>query len=66
MTKVEQLEKEIQNLSAAELAAFREWFREYDSNEWDRRIEEDIQAGKLDGLAKESLAAHEAGETRKL
>lgn len=66
MTKVEKLEKEIRNLSAAELAAFREWFREYDSNEWDRRIEEDIQSGKLDALAKEALAAHEAGETRRL
>jgi hypothetical protein len=66
MTKVEKLEKEIQNLSAAELAAFREWFREYDSNEWNRRIEEDVQTGKLDGLAKEALAAHEAGKTRGL
>lgn len=66
MTKIERLEREIQNLSSAELAAFREWFREYDSNEWDQRIEEDSRAGKLDGLAKESLAAHEAGETKRL
>lgn len=50
-------------MSPAELAAFREWFREYDSNEWYRQIEEDI---KLDKLAEEALKAHETGETKRL
>lgn len=66
MTKVERLEREIRKLSPAELAAFREWFREYDSSEWDRRIEEDVRAGKLDKLAEEALTAHKAGETKGL
>ena len=66
MTKVEKLEWEIQNLSPAEFAAFREWFREYDSREWDRQIEEDIRTGKLDKLAEEALTAHEAGEIKGL
>ena len=66
MTKVEKLEREIRNLNPDEFAAFREWFREYDSDEWDRGIEDDIRAGKLDGLAEEALAAHEAGETKGL
>lgn len=66
MTKVEKLEREVQKLSQTELAAFREWFHEYDSNEWDRQIEEDVQAGKLDKLAEEALATHKAGKTTEL
>ena len=31
---------------------------------WDRQIEADIQAGKLDRLAEEALLAHRAGQTR--
>jgi len=66
MTKIEKLEQEVQKLSRTELAAFREWFRTYDSNEWDRQIEEDIRAGKLDKLAEEALAAHKAEKTKEL
>ena len=51
MTKIEKLQREVLRLSRAELAAFRDWFREYDSDEWDRQIEEDVRAGKLDTSA---------------
>ena len=66
MTKVEQLEREVQKLSPAELAAFREWFRKYDSQEWDDQIDKDAREGKLDKLASESLAEHQAGRTQEL
>ena len=66
MTKVEQLEQAVQKLSPAELAAFREWFRKYDSEEWDQQIDKDVREGKLDKLAGESLAEHEAGRTHEL
>ena len=66
MTKIEKLEREVQKLSRAELAAFREWFREYDSDEWDRQIEEDVRAGKLDALAEEAMAEYKAGRTTEL
>jgi len=66
MRKIEKLEQEVQKLSRTELAAFREWFRTYDSNEWDRQIEEDIRAGRLDKLAEEALAAHKAEKTKEL
>jgi len=66
MSKIEKLEREVQELSRAELAAFRDWFREYDSDEWDRQIEEDIRAGKLDALAEEAIAEYNAGRTSEL
>lgn len=66
MSKVENIEREIQKLSPSELEAFRRWFREYDSDEWDRQIEEDVRAGKLDKLAEKALAAHRAGKSKEL
>ena len=66
MRKVEKLENEVQQLSPDELAAFRDWFRRYDSDEWDKEIERDVLAGKLDKLAEEAIAAHKAGKTREI
>ena len=66
MTKVEQLEKEVANLAPEELAAFRTWFVEYDWQAWDRELERDVAAGKLDRFAAEALAEHARGETTEL
>jgi len=66
MTKVEKLENEVQQLNPDELAAFRDWFRRYDSDEWDKEIERDVSAGRLDKLAEEAIAAHKAGRTKEI
>jgi hypothetical protein len=66
MTKVQKLEREIEGLTPAELAAFRTWFHQYDSVVWDKQIEEDAAAGKLDKLAEKALADHKAGRTREI
>ena len=66
MKKLEKLENEIQQLSPDELAVFREWFQRYDSDEWDKEIERDVSAGRLDKLADEATAAHKAGRTREI
>ena len=66
MTKVKKLEKEIQSLTPEELAALRKWFLEYDAAVWDREIEEDAKAGRLDRLAEEALEEHRKGKSRPL
>jgi len=66
MKKVEKLENEVQQLNPDELAAFRDWFRRYDSDQWDKEIEGDVSAGRLDKLAEEAIAAHKAGRTREI
>ena len=66
MTNIEKLEAEVRKLSARELATFRAWFAEFDAAEWDRAIERDVEAGRLDGLADTALADHAAGRTRRL
>jgi hypothetical protein len=55
MGKVEKLENEVRTLSTEELATFREWFREFDADAWDREIEADTLSGHLDDLADEAL-----------
>lgn len=48
MTKLEALEREVEQLSPEELAAFRDWFAEYDWQVWDRQLERDVADGRLD------------------
>ncbi len=66
MSKVENIEQEVKALTPTELAAFRRWFLEFDSQVWDRQIEEDIRKGKLDKLAEDALAAHRAGKSKEI
>jgi len=66
MTRVESLEREVEKLSPQELAAFRTWFIEHDWQAWDRQLEEDVAAGRLDRFGAEALAEFERGETKEL
>jgi succinate dehydrogenase flavin-adding protein (antitoxin of CptAB toxin-antitoxin module) len=66
MSKVEQLEQQIQSLSEEELAQFRAWFQEFDWALWDRQLERDVAAGKLDRLADKASRDHAAGKTKPL
>jgi hypothetical protein len=58
---VEQLEAAVRRLSPAERAAFRAWFAEFDAEEWDRQLEADVNAGRLDWLAEEARQDLQAG-----
>ena len=55
MRTIEEIEEAVRGLSAQELAAFRAWFTEFDAAAWDRQLEQDIAAGRLDALAEEAL-----------
>ena len=66
MGNVENIEKQVQQLSADELAEFRRWFAEFDAQLWDRQFESDVKSGKLDALADEALQAHKSGQSTKL
>jgi hypothetical protein len=66
MSRIEKIEAEIQRMSPEERAAFRAWFADFDSAEWDRQFEADVRAGKLDALADSALRDHAAGLTTEL
>ena len=65
MGNVEKLERQVKDLSPEELAAFRKWFLAYDWEVWDRQLEQDVAAGKLDALAEKALRDHAAGKSTK-
>ena len=66
MGKVEAIESAIQSLSPDEFARLREWFLEFNWSAWDRKIESDASAGKLDELAERALRQHASGKTTPL
>ena len=66
MSELDQLEQRIQKLSPDELAKFRAWFIEFDHLIWDKQIEADSKAGKLNGLISEALADYHAGKAREI
>lgn len=50
---IAELEKAVTELTEQELIRFREWFDEYYAEMWDKQIEEDVNAGRLDNLLAE-------------
>jgi len=66
MSKLENLEGQVKELTPEELAIFREWFARFDAEAWDRQFEADVRAGKLDELAARALRDHETGRTTEL
>jgi hypothetical protein len=55
MNNLQEIEQAVSQLSAEELSNFRGWFAEFDAEIWDRQFEEDVAAGRLDGLAQRAL-----------
>jgi hypothetical protein len=66
MSRVEQLEKQIAELSLSEFRVLREWFARYDADIWDRQIEADAKSGKLTTLVERALGEHESGRSTEL
>jgi hypothetical protein len=63
---VHELEAAVANLPRAELAKFAEWFENYLADAWDRQIEDDIRAGRLDEAGRQADADFEAGRAKPL
>jgi hypothetical protein len=66
MSSVEEIEQAVSELTPDDLRRFREWFAEFDAELWDRQIERDVAAGRLDALIEEARAEHRSGRTRPL
>jgi succinate dehydrogenase flavin-adding protein (antitoxin of CptAB toxin-antitoxin module) len=66
MSKLERLEKQIQQLSPEDLAEFRRWFAEFDAQLWDLQFVADADAERLDALADKAHRAHAEGLSTEL
>lgn len=51
---VQEIESAIAQLAPEELAQLAAWFDEFYAAAWDRQIESDVRAGRLDALVKEA------------
>ena len=61
-----ELETAVAKLPADELTIFAQWFEEYLANAWDRRIEADILAGRLEEAGSRADVDFEAGRCQPL
>lgn len=66
MSKIEEIEKEVQGLKPNELQVFRKWFWDFDAETWDRQFEKDALSGKLDSLAESALKSFKSGNCSKI
>ena len=61
MPTVAEIQQAILNLPKVEYAEIVEWLHELEEEEWDRQIEADAKAGRLDALAAEAWEAKARG-----
>jgi flagellar motility protein MotE (MotC chaperone) len=66
MTKLDKIEQDIATLSKADLKKLSKWLEEFNADLWDRQIEDDAAAGKLDALISAAKAQAAAGKVRSL
>lgn len=58
---VEEIELVVSRLTADEFALFSQWFDEFRAEQWDRQIEADILAGKLEPAGQRADDDFESG-----
>jgi hypothetical protein len=66
MSTVAEIEKAIQKLSPKEIKAVADWLQEFREEMWDRQIEADAKAGRLDKLMEEAKQDYRAGRCKPL
>jgi hypothetical protein len=66
MTRIEEIEHAVSSLPSDEYNKFRQWFLERDWTDWDRQLEADGTAGKLDFLCREAMEENKAGKLKAL
>ncbi len=63
---VQDLEAAVTQLPPADLRQFAQWFEEYLADAWDRQIEADVAAGRLDEAGRRADADFLASRCRPL
>ena len=63
---IEDIEKAVAELPPDQLAQFRDWFERFDAARFDRKIERDAAAGKLDRFAEQAIDDFRKGRAREL
>ena len=64
--KIEEIEAAIARLSFDDVATLLTWLEQFHAELWDKQIEEDLEAGRLDAMIAEVNAEYEAGPVQPL
>jgi hypothetical protein len=66
MNTLQEIESQVAGLSKEDLAAFSAWFDEFQAEAWERQIEADSKAGRLDGFVDRAMRDDAAGKSTPL
>ena len=66
MSTVAEVEKVLRKMPVEDARAVAEWLQNYLDEKWNRQIDEDIAAGRLDKLAEKALDHYRAGRVNPL
>ena len=66
MVEIERIQMEIEALPERDYLRLRRWFAEKDWERWDKQLESDVAAGRLDSLLAEASTAKAQGNLRDL
>ena len=66
MSKIDELKADIEGLPSEELAELFRWLSEKEWESWDKEIEADSQAGRLDFLVREARAEKAKGTLKEM
>jgi hypothetical protein len=62
MNTIQEIKLAITQLPLQEWEQLRDWLDEFDAQVWDRQLETDVRAGKLDALGKQAISDFKAGK----
>ena len=66
MSKIDELKEDIEKLPSEELAELFRWLSEKEWRSWDKEIEADSQAGRLDFLVREAREEKAKGTLKEM
>ena len=66
MSEIEEVEVRVRNLSQDALAQFRDWFHEFENDQWDQQIRADFKAGKFKDLIATARDEMDQGKAREI
>lgn len=66
MTTVKEIEKAIAELPPQKFSVLRSWFDNFEAARWDKQLEKDVKAGKLDAVAAKVRESYKNGKCKEL
>jgi hypothetical protein len=63
---IEEIERAVATLPPEDYQSFRDWFADFDMLQWDKQIEADSNAGRLNSMINEALQDYHAGRASDL